>query len=200
MKDKAAGADPGGKVANIESAVDDLTGAADHLLRTQNDLAKSLVRRCAGDPRADPATMGQQTLNGMTSSFGNLIDGWFAWLQLVDALSGSRFWPNPPGSQGSTIYIQKEVTVPAANIVADIQIVSSELDDGSGNRIDAGCIRVDPQSLQADADAVVSVVIAAPATTASGRYAGSINDGSGNPVCPYEIVVSQPEHSPARPS
>jgi|SRR5580692_5996753 hypothetical protein len=187
MNQQASRAHPGGKVAHIESAVDDLTGAASSLLKTQTDLAKTLVRRCAGDPRADPTTIGQQTLNGMTSSFEKLIDGWFGWLQLTDALTGSRYWPNPPGS---TIYLHKDVTVPAANIPAVIQIVSSALDDGSGNRIDAGCIWLDPQLLQAATDQLVKVEIWAPLATVPGLYTGSINDAaSGNVVFQYEIVV-----------
>jgi hypothetical protein len=190
MNQQASATDQEGKVAQIESAVDEFTGAISRLLTTQTDLTKSLVRRWAGDPRADPATMGQQVLDGMTSSFGNLVDGWFGWIQLVDALSGSRYWPNPPGSQESTKYIRKDLTVPATNIRTDIQIASSALDDGSGNRIDAGYIRLDPQSLQAATDTLVTVVITAPVTTVSGRYAGSINNaGTGALVFPYEIVV-----------
>lgn len=182
-------ADPEVKLEHIESAVGDITRATSLWLTTQKNLGKSYVRRCLGDPRADTATISQQTLDGMTSSFGNLIDGWFGWIQLANALTGSRYWPNPRGSV-TTIYSQTVVIVPGANVTADINIVSSPLADGTGNQIDAGYITFDPNFLQAVTDTVVTVEVNAPLATVSGIYKGTINDqASGNAIFPYAIEI-----------
>jgi hypothetical protein len=182
-------ADPEVKLKHIESAVNDITRATSLWFTTQRNLGKSFVRRCLGDPRADTATISQQTLDGMTNSFGNLIDGWFGWVQLLNALTGSRYWPNPQGSV-STIYTQSVVVVPGGNITTDMNIVSSPLADDNGNQIAVECITLDPTFLQAVTDSVVTVEVNAPLTTVSGVYKGTINNqANGNAVFPYAIEI-----------
>jgi hypothetical protein len=165
--------------------------AANDFLATQAAFAKSLVGRCVGDPGADQTPLGQQALDAWTNSLGNAFEAWFSWLQLADVVTGSRWSPNPPGPPPSIVQIRDKVTVPADKIPANVDIVSSALDDGKGNQIDAQWITLAPQSLQASIETEVVIVVRAPGTTRPGTYSGAIQQATTNDeVVRYEIIFS----------
>ena len=185
-----AAPNPTDRATALQAVVDQYVAAANGFVATQATFAKSLVGRWVGDPGADQTPLGAQALGAWTNSLGSAFEAWFSWLKLADVVTGSRWSPNPPGPPSSAIYIQNKVTIPADKIPANVNIVSSALDNGQGNKIDAQWITLTPQSLQASIETVVVIDVRPPGTPAAGTYSGAIQQAdTAIKVIDYEIIL-----------
>ena len=170
--------------AKVQAAADQLASVAHDFVQKQTDLVKFLADRCAGTSDADQESVGVKVLSTWSDSIASVIDAWFTSLQLTDTLIGSR-WSNAPSSSDPQNSASTEVTVPAVKVAT--AIVSSDLDDGNGNKIPTSYIVLDPVALQAATETNVTITITPPSGTPSGTYSGSINDTAGNVLVQYEI-------------
>jgi len=168
---------PGSADPEVEALVDQMVTVVNKFVSIQADLAKSVISRwTSGGGWGAPVPGGDAWVSSI-DSIGQLTQGYFTWVQLMDALAGSG-WNKHPGvptkkasvTPGTFQDVYRRVTSPQD---ADITVRSVVNDDGTPLSKD---ISVTPTSLRAGVPTDVTMTITPPKGTPGGTYSGFILD------------------------
>jgi hypothetical protein len=156
----------------VDALIDQWAKVASHYVSVQSALAKNILGAWSGNGLWNAPVGGGDAFVSWVDGLGDVAQGWFTFVQLLDVLAGSGWGTTPPSGTSPKAGVYADTfTVPGSQD-ADLRI--SSLDDGDGHVITTG-ISIAPTRITANVRDV-TVTVAPPAGTPRGNYLVGIVD------------------------
>jgi hypothetical protein len=170
----------------VDALIDQWAKVASHYVSVQSALAKNILGAWSGHGLWNAPVAGGDAFVSWVDGLGDVAQGWFTFVQLLDVLAGSGWGTtSPSGASPKAGVYAATFTIPGSQD-ADLSVAS--LDDLDGHIITTG-LTIAPARITGNIREVTVTVVPPPGTP-RGNYLVGIVDAKGAKIFSPTMYIS----------